>query len=81
MINHRGDLSGISLTEGDKPCRLVAMSIGPPGPAMFRIPADLLRRAARIRQHALHFVDDPIAEHLGKYADELEARAARLAGE
>jgi hypothetical protein len=43
--------------------------------------ADLLRRAARIRQHALHFVDDPIAEHLGKYADELEARAARLAGE
>ena len=42
--------------------------------------ADLLRRAATIRQHAWHFVDDPIAEGLEKYADELEALATRRAG-
>ena len=42
--------------------------------------ADLLRRAARIRQHAWHFIDDPIAERLEKYADQLEALANRLAG-
>jgi hypothetical protein len=44
-------------------------------------PDDLLKRAAKIRRHAWHLVDDPIAEHLEKYADELEARAARLARE
>ena len=43
--------------------------------------ADLLKRAATIRQHAWHFVDDPIAEGLDRYAGELEARAIRLAGE
>jgi hypothetical protein len=43
-------------------------------------PADLLRRAARLRQHAQHFADDPMGPHLDKYAAELEARAARLAG-
>ena len=43
-------------------------------------PCDLLKRAARIRQHAWHFVDDPIAERLEKYADELEALANHLAG-
>jgi hypothetical protein len=43
--------------------------------------ADLLKkRAARIRQHAWHFVDDPIAERLEEYADELEALATRSAG-
>ena len=42
--------------------------------------ADLLKRAATIRQHAWHFVDDPIVEGLEKYADDLEAQAARLAG-
>ena len=42
--------------------------------------ADLLKRAATIRQHAWHFVDDPIAETLEKYADELEALATHLAG-
>jgi hypothetical protein len=31
------------------------------------------------QRHAWHFVDDPIAEHLEKYADELEALANRLA--
>ena len=43
-------------------------------------PCDLLKRAARIRQHAWHFVDDPIAERLKEYADELEALTNRLAG-
>jgi hypothetical protein len=41
--------------------------------------ADLLKkRAAKIRQHAWHFVDDPIAEVLEKYADELETLATGL---
>ena len=41
--------------------------------------ADLLKRADRLRCHARHFVDDPIAEHLEKYADELETLAIRFA--
>jgi hypothetical protein len=41
--------------------------------------ADLLKRADRLRRHARHFTDDPIAEHLEEYADELEALANRLA--
>ena len=43
-------------------------------------PCDLLKRAERIRWHARYFVDDPIAVGLEKYAEELEARATRLAG-
>jgi hypothetical protein len=38
-------------------------------------PVDLLKRAARLRQHATHFGCDPIAAGLEQYADELEARA------
>jgi hypothetical protein len=40
---------------------------------------DLLKRAARFRQHATHFGCDPIAEGLEEYADELEARAHQIA--
>jgi hypothetical protein len=38
-------------------------------------PADLLRRAARFRQHAQHFADDPMRPHLERCVDGLEARA------
>jgi len=42
-------------------------------------PVDLLTRAARFRQHAMHFWCDPIANGLEKYAGELEARAHQIA--
>ena len=42
-------------------------------------PDELLQVAARMRQHALYFYGDPIAERLEEYADDLEARAIRLA--
>ena len=41
-------------------------------------PADLLRRAARFRQHAQHFADDPIGQHLERCANGLEARAHQI---
>jgi hypothetical protein len=41
-------------------------------------PADLLKIANRIRQHALHFTDDPMGERLVEYADELEVRAHQI---
>jgi hypothetical protein len=66
---------GINLTEG------AAMTIDGKGDQTCDdTPCDLLKKAERIRRHARHFVDDPIAEHLEKYADELEALANRLAG-
>jgi hypothetical protein len=40
-------------------------------------PTELLDIAARFRQHALFFLDDPMGMYLEKYADELEARARR----
>lgn len=40
--------------------------------------ADLLARAARARQHARSFVDDPAGTQLEQFADELEARARRI---
>ncbi|HXA25261.1 MAG TPA: hypothetical protein VNW90_23500 [Acetobacteraceae bacterium] len=40
--------------------------------------ADLLARAARARQHARFFVDDPVGKQLEQFADELEARARRI---
>jgi hypothetical protein len=43
-------------------------------------PSDLLKRADRIRRHALYFLGDLFAVRLEKYADELEALADRLAG-
>ena len=43
-----------------------------------RSPADLLKIATRIRQHALHFPNDPMGERLEKYADELEAQARKI---
>jgi hypothetical protein len=43
-----------------------------------KIPADLLKLAGRMRQHALHFADDPMGEHLEEYADQLEARARQI---
>jgi hypothetical protein len=41
-------------------------------------PADLLEMAARFRQHARLFVNDPMGLHLERYADELEARANQI---
>jgi hypothetical protein len=41
-------------------------------------PADLLRRAARFRQHAQHFAEDPIGPNLERCADGLEARAHQI---
>jgi hypothetical protein len=43
-----------------------------------KIPAELLKFADRIRQHALHFTDDPMGAGLENYADELEARAHQV---
>ena len=40
--------------------------------------ADLLARAARARQHARFFVDDPVGVQLEQFADELEARARQI---
>jgi hypothetical protein len=40
--------------------------------------ADLLARAARARQHARFFVDDPAGKQMEQFADELEARARRI---
>jgi hypothetical protein len=34
--------------------------------------------AARFRQHAQLFADDPMGPHLEKYANELEARAHKI---
>jgi hypothetical protein len=42
-----------------------------------RSPAELLKKAARVRRHALLFADDPMGAQQEKYADELEARARR----
>jgi hypothetical protein len=42
-------------------------------------PVDMLKRAARFRQHAIHFGRDPIAESLEKCASELEADAHQIA--
>jgi hypothetical protein len=41
-------------------------------------PAYLLRMADKFRQHAQQFSADPLAQHWERYADDLEARAARL---
>jgi hypothetical protein len=41
-------------------------------------PADLLKIAVKICQHALYFPDDPMGERLEKYAGELEARAYQI---
>jgi hypothetical protein len=41
-------------------------------------PAYLLKMAAKFRQHAQQFSADPMAKHWERYADDLEARAARL---
>jgi hypothetical protein len=54
-------------SEGDRACDSAAT------------PDELLQVAARMRQHALYFYGDPIAERLEEYADDLEARATRLA--
>jgi hypothetical protein len=40
--------------------------------------ADLLARAARARQHARFFVDDPAGKQMEQFADELEARARQI---
>jgi hypothetical protein len=41
-------------------------------------PAYLLRMADKFRQHAQRFSADPMAKHWERYADDLEALAARL---
>jgi hypothetical protein len=41
-------------------------------------PAGMLARAARIRQHARFYIDDPAANLMEQFADELEARARQV---
>jgi hypothetical protein len=47
-------------------------------PGIGESPADLLSRAARMRQHARYFAGDPIENQLEQYADELESKARQM---
>jgi hypothetical protein len=47
-------------------------------PGIGESPADLLSRAARMRQHAWSFASDPMEKQLEQYADELESKARQI---
>jgi hypothetical protein len=50
----------------------------PVSPGTGELPADLLSRAASMRQHAWSFAGDPVEKQLEQYADELESKAREI---